>query len=361
MPIPLTNASNSPLSNNPKLSNKPHLVSREAARHAWIGCIIAVLGRHPYRTVSEGQSIVRLLLKMVYAPELSAIVCRFKPIQGVDYDIIIDFEGAFVAGQLLVEPVCSCVSGNFGYCSHTYAAMVALKVAFDERDSKLVSSILGEPEPSWQTALKTLDRFLEKKPTPDAVPQEVVKPRLAWRLAPAHNHRITIDPIEQLPGKRGGWNKGKVLDWFRVSSKANLQRLPVDHEVMREINVSHYGPDSQTLGKIVNLLVGHPNVYFDADPVTVVRGELGLMLEEDKSDWRIVPAINGQSLESFTCYSIQHGEYGIAVSQPTNEVFVARAGRELWELATEFMIDQPVVPPEMQPELLKRKIGRAHV
>ncbi len=346
--MPLTNASNN---QSPKNANR---VSRETARHAWIGCIMAVLRRHRHRSMSEGETIAKLLLKVEYIPQLPAIMCRFKPDKGVVHDIFIDFKGAFVAGQLNVEPVCTCVAGSFDYCPHTYAAMLALEREFADRDSGLVSSILGEPEPSWQTALKTLDRFLEKKPTPDVVPQEVVKPRLAWRLIKAHNHRITIDPIEQSPGKRGGWNKGKVLDWFRVSSKANLQLLPVDHEVMRETTVSHYGPDSQTLGKIANLLVGHPNVYFDAAPVTVVRGELGLMLEEDKSDWRIVPAINGQSLESFTYYSIQHGEYGIAVSLLTNEVFVARAGRELWELAAEFITERPVVPPEMQPELLKR-------
>ena len=336
---------------------KTKTIPREKAHQAWLTRIATSLVKHRSDLRYLGSFLVGHISQLSYLAESSTVRCSHQNRQPKPDIVSIGFEGDF-DGSLTLIPTCSCsTSASRFYCEHTYAALFALQLEFLNPKSKLVEAILGEPEPSWMVALRTLDQFLDRKPASDEPAERPPPSRLAWRLTASKYNTFNLDPIEQTPGKRGGWNKGRVIGWDRVKSLRNLQLLPADHEVLRVTGDSRYrywGPTTDQIGPLLESLIGHPHVYFNSISVDVLRGQLGLLLAEANRDWKLVPGIDGRSIDEFAHFSSGDGECGLACDILSGEVFVVRASYELWQMAKNFGSSPPTIPPEAQSEFLKR-------
>ena len=257
--------------------------------------------------------------------------------------------------SLGLQPICTCSrSQNRFLCEHTYAALIILKAKFSDPKSDLAVAILGEAEPTWAVALRSLDDFLSHKTVDPVLVKDEVKSRLVWRMTPSTFETFSLDPVEQTPGKRGGWNKGKIIRWDQVGRMNHLELGHVDREVIQQGGGQYWGPTTDQIGRLLDNLVGHPLVFFESTPVTVQRAQLGLQLEESGTNWDLVPAIDGRSLKEFPYFSIGNGETGFVCHPTEGQIFVVRASYETWKLAKSLLSEKPQIPPQVQAEFLKR-------
>lgn len=256
------------------------------------------------------------------------------------------------------SPECACAkSSSHLFCEHTYAAYNVLYSEFSDPDSKLLKKVLDAAQPSWAVALRHLDKFLQHSPATAEREQPTIKSRLAWRLIFGQYSTISLEPVEQTPSKRGGWNKGRVIPWDRLHSIHDLGLLPADHEVLRmtgDSRFTYWGPTTDQVGTICEKLIGHPHVYFETIPMNVVRGQLGLLLEEQDQNWKLVPSVDGRSIFDFDHYATCNRICGITVDKEQGQIYVVRADNELWSLAEAIISNTPVIPPQAQPEFLQR-------
>ncbi|MEI8020429.1 MAG: SNF2-related protein, partial [Schlesneria sp.] len=323
----------------------------------WLNRIAEQIRMHRPDLIFKGNNCISQISKANFEPDTSTINFHFTSVVAKSQIASIAYERAFET-SLYLHSTCSCPnSGTRFHCEHTFAALTVLHREFTIPDSKIVVAVLGEPEPSWTIALRTLDQFINQKSVPDEPVDGPAKSRLAWRLSVYGSMNFNLDPVEQTPGKRGGWNKGRALNWDRVRLHPQAQLLPQDHEVLRSMGDSrHYysGPTTNQIGAILEKLIGHPYVFFHNIPMNVVRGQLGLLLEESDKDWKLVPAIDGRSLRKFSHFTSGDTVCGFACDSEQGKIFVVRANYELWRMAISLLEEAPTIPPEVQSEFLKR-------
>jgi superfamily II DNA or RNA helicase len=230
-----------------------------------------------------------------------------------------------------------------------------------------VLSILGQVAPSWEAALKKLDQILELPASlstgNDAPVAARPRSRLIWRVtcitAPSHyGERIALDPVEQTPSmaKRGGWNKGRVIGWERIAREPDLAVIPADYDILRaaNLNLHQYTPYAYQLGLVFEALIGHPHVMVDTTPVVVRRGQLGLSMDEQETVWKLTPVLDGRPLTSFVARAVYGSTHLVAFDAERQELIVARATSQLTSLCTSLEGKPAVIPPDAQPEFLKR-------
>ena len=332
-------------------------LSREHARKIWLNRIAEQIRMHRSDLILKGNNCIGQITKANFEIGTSTISFHFNSSEAKSQIASINCDRPFEP-NLFLHSTCSCPnSGNRFHCQHTFAALTVLHREFTNPDSKIVTAFLGEPEPSWTIALRTLDQFINQKSIQDEPEEGPAKSRLAWRLTVYGETNFKLDPVDQTPGKKGGWNKGRMIGWDRMRSQSHVQFLSQDHEVLRSVSDSrHYygGPTTNQIGAILEKLIGHPYVYFDADPMNVVRGQLGLLLEESDKNWKLVPAVDGRSLRKFLHFSSGDSQCGFACDVEQGKIFVVRASYELWRMAISLLEEAPTIPPEVQAEFLKR-------
>ncbi len=335
---------------------------RERTRLRYLDEIHEAIDQHSKQTIIRSVAFGGDLSPLTYHPKLSAIMADWtghlpsgkKPNKQT---VTIEVELDPVFEYFLDGVYCSCpLSSDHYLCEHTLIALRKLSAEFSNPKSKLLNELLGEQEPTWSAALKTLDKFLTVAPPLNVPPVIPVKPRLIWRLSVSVHGQLCIEPVEQTPGKRGGWNKGRSIEWDRVQSRTNLDLVPADFEALRvaKTNYCYYGPVTLQLGEILEKLVGQPHVYFNSTQMTVSRGHLGLKLVDKSENWELTPAIDGREIDAFEQVSLSGGDTVVVCSLLEEKIIVARGSRELQSMVREFLTAPPVIPPDVQAEFLKR-------
>jgi len=140
-----------------------------------------------------------------------------------------------------------------------------------------------EPEEPWKRSLQALIY---------ATTQEVEKPqqttRLIW-LVSDKEQQLTISPKEQKLTPDGEWSKGRPISLARLYKPNKLNYLTSqDRRICAAIKKSH-NPETQgvnfyfDMDKALPAMIGHPNLYLAASPMTPVEfvsGEPELFVEE---------------------------------------------------------------------------------
>jgi superfamily II DNA or RNA helicase len=322
------------------------------------------INRHPLAGPSSNPMTYPhgVIADMTYFPDSQTVECLWEDDDEGKFDvqtITLKFEGALESKDFRIIDKCTCHDWKRRtYCEH---ALLALFEVYDEildSDSNFIELLTKgvKAEPNWDLALKKLDEFLSAKPAAEAPSTAPARMRLIWRLTSSTYRPISIEPIEQSPSKRGGWNKGKSVNWDRVLTRPNLDLSPADLEVMRIAKGSyHYwGPSDHKIGEVLERLIGHPYVFFDETPVTVVQGQMGLVLVDSEGTWKIVPGLNGCRIEAFNHFTIDESEIAVACDISSRKVYVARASEDMRRLVSEFLTLRPTIPPDVQAEFLKR-------
>ena len=351
----------SPESNQPTKPTVLKKITREQSRLLWLKQLDVLLRKHRGEFVYYGGILLPRITEASYESESESIQCVLMNPSSKSYKITLGIRDR-TGPNLELEVACSCnKSTSKTLCEHTFAAVNVLRKQFSERDSPLVEDVLGPPEPAWWLALRSLDQFLLKSALPvdsSVVTEEPAsKSRLVWKLRAISSNTFSLDPAEQTQGKRGAWNKGRIIGWDQIHWKKNIQLTPTDLEVLRKTGDTRYryfGPTTDQIGPILEVLVGHPNVYFESTLVRVQKGQLGLQLEETGENWVLGATVNGRPAREFTHFSSGDGECGLAGNPLTGDVFVIRADYELWKLAKSLLAEPPTIPPDVQAEFLQR-------
>ena len=347
---------------------KPNQIPFADSLVRWRVEIDALLRDHYGELVSRGRNYVGRTSEMKYVAETRHITCKCQGSQRTPYTVFFDIEEPSLDENLYLDASCSCpYSEGEGLCKHTYAATVVLQREFARgSESPLVKSILGDAEPQWQTALAKLDQFLARPASGnDEENEENLKPqsRLVWRIVTSDTPSyyippVKVDPVEQTPSgnKKGGWNKGRVIQWNNLVRRSGITLSPADLAVIRAANVASYQrePDQDQWGPILRSLVGHPLVVHGISPISVRRGALGLSIQDRDGEWQLTPSIDGQSLKHFNFVARLDEETFAAIDYSTSELFLADANLELAALTISLMQSSTSIPEEAQPEFLKR-------
>ena len=335
----------------------PHGIPREQLRVRWLKQFSQELNSHRPDYVYQGNMWANRMSGGSFDPEGCAFGFKCRNSTNKNFNIVVQVVNPFELKASLVY-WCTCPRSNSQFaCEHTYAALTILQKEFSDKQSSLVESMLGPPEPTWTAALRSLDQYLQQESQAEELDAGPPKSRLAWRLVPGSYQKLTLELMEQSPSKRGGWNKGRVIGWDRIRSNQKIQFLSTDREIlhsMGDLRYHYWGPTTDQIGPILEKLVGHPYVYFESTPVVVRRGQLGLMLVESGADWVLAPAVDGRSVSEFSYFSAGDGECGIACDPVKGEVIAVRAKYELWQMALEFLKEPPTIPPDAQSEFVKR-------
>ncbi len=271
-----------------------------------------------------------------------------------------------------LDATCTCpYSQSREFCKHTYALSVRVQREFAQgAKSPLVQAILGEEQPDWARALREIDQFLERSdrsPANAAVPVPNMS-RLAWRLT---KHLFTssswqssslagqvgfrLEALQQTLSKRGGWTKGRGLNWERIGRVSNLQLTPADVAVATAGNCyGSWGPGQDKLGNCLEALVGHPMVTLNSAPIEVKKAQFGLAIQEspDKT-WRLTVALDGRSQSEFAIFAIC-GNHAIGFDELESVLHVAPANDIQMGLARSLNDNAAALPQAAQAELLKR-------
>ena len=344
--------SNTAMSKVPEKTN-----TMDEAKRQWLDRIGEFVQRHRADLIHKGARWINRITGPRFHQAQSTLEFQCHQQNAGPIVVTIQFERTSQKG-ILFNPQCSCSSNSTQFfCEHTYAAFSSLYREFLGTRSELVKQILNAAEPTWSVALRELDRFLQLPPVSAEPERETARSRLAWRLTPNQYAKLVLEPVEQTPSKRGGWNKGRTLSWDRLHSHHDLDLLPADHDIMRltgDTRFTYWGPTTDQVGVMLEKLIGHPFVYLDATPMNVVRGQLGLLLDEKDSNWELVPSIDGRSVLEFDHFSPCNSLCGVAADVVKSEIYVVRADYELWKLASGILSNTPVIPPEAQPEFLRR-------
>jgi len=339
----------------------------QAVVENWQFQLAGLMQDHYAMEQSRGRVLAGGVTGIEYHPKDETITCTTQSGRGPL--VTIDIQDSPRDPDLFLSADCTCsLSDDVGLCEHTYAAAAYLRRLFLQTPlSPTVLSIIGAAAPSWEAALKKLDQILESPELPlngeDTPVAARPRSRLVWRVTAitAINHygvRISVDPVEQTPSaaKRGGWNKGRVIGWDKIARESDLAVLPADYDVLRAANLGYhqYTPYPQQMGIVFEALIGHPLVMVDTTPVVVRRGQLGLAMDEQETGWSLAPVLDGRPLTNFVARSIFGSTHIVAFDDVRQEMIVARATSQLTSLCMSLEGKPAVVPPEAQPEFLKR-------
>ena len=333
----------------------------------WLDEISILLDDHYSGLMTKGRGYVARISGMKYLPDEFCIECQCQGSQRQPYTVTIAIEPDPHDPELYLQTYCTCpYSMDEVECEHTYAAALVLQREFQRGvASPLVKSLLGTGEPPWATALRKLDQVLTRTPPgdfDDAVAPKA-KARLVWRVsvnesqASYHGSPLLIEPVEQAPGKRGGWNKGRGLAWDRVTHRPELDVQSGDLKVLRAARVDYYGghPHGDTWGAVFESLVGHPRVMFENDfLLNVRRGQLGVSVQDRDDGWQLVPTLDGVPIKEFSVAALVSTVYVMAIDAVKHELIVGKGTRELADLVTALTQEDAIIPAEAQPEFAKR-------
>ena len=334
----------------------------------WRNELASLIGDHVPMFRSVGETFIGSVSEVAYHPDEQLITCRLH--YGRGPMVTIEIDESPHDPNLYLNGYCTCsTSGDIALCAHTYAAAAYLLRMFQQTPPPpLVLSILGEEaEPAWQTALQKLDQILNVADSLSATNDEPVaarpKSRLVWRVTVVdppvyYGDLIRLEPVEQSPSaaKRGGWNKGRIIRWDKIAREANLAVIPADYDVLRAANLGSYQdvPIGFQLGTAFEALIGHPHVMIDSRPAVVRRGRLGLSMEEHETGWHMIPVLDERPLANFAARSIFGSTYLVAFDAARHELVVAKTTQKLIAFCTTLVNEPTVIPPEAQPEFLKR-------
>ncbi|WP_373649608.1 DEAD/DEAH box helicase [Schlesneria sp. DSM 10557] len=329
---------------------------RDEAAQQILDQIQTLIRRHSRRAEKAGSRWVGRIAGPTYDPEISFFYFECS-VRGVMRALVLVKQESTKDNQSRLIPSCSCENFNGLFCEHTFAALTVLLQKLSEPGSAMLKEVLNSSKPVWSVALRNLDQFLHAADAPKPQVPSVPRSRLAWRLMIGPYSTLTMEPVEQTPSKRGGWNKGRAIDWDQLHYDTSIELLPADLEVLQASRSSRFAywlPTTDQIGTLCEKLVGHPQVFFETTKMEVVKGQLGLRIEEKGENWELIPSISGREVSQFAHFYPCNHICGIAIDMDAAQIHVIRAEVELWKLILSLFEHSPAIPPEAQPHFLQR-------
>lgn len=267
---------------------------------------------------------------------------------------------------------CSCKLSNGKHpCTHSYYFIQHILNHIARPESPLARRI---DEQEFNSGKPDMDRFkfdesvavlsmiddlandheylLESESASNQLPEVTVREpsRVAWNFE-VHRYGITLEPILQVPLKRGGYGKGRKVKPDALF-QGDIQLSPADQRVRNIFERDRddfYGSYDIDAGLALSYLVGQPNVQLNGEPASVVFGDcqLTLVLKDRKFRFQMLTGFDNESQVLFA------DGFGISVDVKKNQLSVQKMERGQFEIIQK-LVEAPPIPEQHQDELLER-------
>ncbi|MBF0124454.1 MAG: hypothetical protein HQL60_03860, partial [Magnetococcales bacterium] len=173
----------------------------------------------------------------------------------------------------------------------TDTEMAQRAVHLNQQSGMTTLDTLFAPKESWEWSLATLLDIGRNQRAGGG--QKSGGSRMAWFIQIGNDGSISLQPKEQLPGKTGGWSKGRAVALSRLFQSAtefdcaSAQDIHVC-QAIKKYKEGYYGGVSYVIDwqQALLALVGHPYVFSEempTVPIEIVRGEPALVAQEQRN------------------------------------------------------------------------------
>lgn len=232
-------------------------------------------------------------------------------------------------------------------CVHQLSA-IDLSLAMLEGDHPEIVEAYAHPP--WARTLSALERSTRgDSPEP---------PELVW-LVGQEGHEVKVAVIEQGargPKKPRALRAGPLLDQHPDGLQAE-ERMRL--ELLAALEEHNYGPSAvRRRQALIESLIAHPRVYSSEGglgPIRLERGEARLSTVEVDGGLRLLPVLNGRTLDEPEALRGLARTAQVVELRPEEGLgFVTHVPDGFWRAAEELIHGRQPIPPEAQAELLEQ-------